>query len=79
METAESALAFDRALFNGKLLNEESMKILLHTDKGYCCGLMDGKVLGYNHTGGGFTATSRNEMLNTAKFGHLYVILLEHC
>jgi len=72
-------LAFDRALFNGKLLNEESMKIMLHNDKGYCCGLMDGKGLGYNHTGGGFTATSRNEILNSDKFGHVYIILLEHC
>ena len=71
-------LAFDRALFNGKLLNEESMKILLHNDKGYCCGLMDGKGLGYNHTGGGFTATSRNEILNSDKFGHVYIIILEH-
>jgi CubicO group peptidase (beta-lactamase class C family) len=71
-------LAFDRALFNGKLLNEDSMKILLHNDKGYCCGLMRDST-GYSHTGGGFTASTYNTIINSEKYGHIYYISLEHC
>ena len=72
-------LAFDRALFAGKLLKEDSMEILLKKDKGYCCGLMNEHDLGYSHTGGGFTASSRNYIYNNEKFGHIYFILMEHC
>ena len=72
-------LAFDRALFNGKLLNDDSMNILLKNDKGYCCGLMPDNNTGYSHTGGGFTARSNNSILNSEKYGHIYFISLEHC
>ena len=71
-------LAFDRALFNGKLLNEESMKILLQSDKGYCCGLMPDNN-GFSHTGGGFTAQTHNTIINSEKYGHIYFISMEHC
>ena len=71
-------LAFDRALFNGKLLNEDSMKILLQNDKGYCCGLM-ADATGFSHTGGGFTASTYNTIINSEKYGHIYYIMLEHC
>ena len=71
-------LAFDRALFNGKLLNEESMEILLKSDKGYCCGLMP-DTNGFSHTGGGFTAQTHNTIINSEKYGHIYFISMEHC
>ena len=72
-------LAFDRALFTGKLLKEESMKILLKNDKGYCCGLMPEKGVGYGHTGGGFTARTYNTIIDSEKYGHIYIISMEHC
>ena len=72
-------LAFDRALFNGKLLKEDSMDILLKNDKGYCCGLMPDNNTGYSHTGGGFTARTYNTIINSEKYGHIYFISMEHC
>lgn len=72
-------LAFDRALFAGKLLKEDSMEILLKNDKGYCCGLMYDNNLGYSHTGGGFTASTHNYIYDNEKYGHIYFISLEHC
>ena len=72
-------LAFDRALFAGKLLKKDSMEILLKNDKGYCCGLMYDNKLGYSHTGGGFTASTHNYIYNNENFGHIYFISLEHC
>ncbi len=72
-------LAFDRALFNGKLLKEESMEILLKNDKGYCCGLMPDNSIGYGHTGGGFTARTNNSIIMSEKYGHIYFISMEHC
>ena len=72
-------LAFDRALFNGKLLKEDSMEILLKNDNGYCCGLMPENNLGYSHSGGGFTAQTHNNIYTNEKYGHLYYISMEHC
>ena len=72
-------LAFDRALFGGKLLKEDSMDILLKNDKGYCCGLMPDNNTGYSHTGGGFTARTHNTIINSEKYGHIYFISMEHC
>lgn len=69
-------IKFDRSLFGGKLLNEDSMKILLTEDKGYCCGLMK-KETGYMHDGASFTCASLNNIIESDEFGHIYEIRLE--
>ena len=70
-------LAFDRALFGGKLLNEESMNTLLTQENGYCCGLVK-EQNGYSHSGSSLTCSSNNKMIESEEFGHIYIIRLEH-
>ncbi|MBO4636318.1 MAG: beta-lactamase family protein [Clostridiales bacterium] len=70
-------LAFDRALFGGKLLSEESMSILLTQENGYCCGLVK-EQNGYSHSGSSITCSSNNRMIESEEFGHIYIIKLEH-
>ena len=69
-------IAFDRALFGGKLLNEKSMDILLKEDNGYCCGLIKKKD-GYAHDGSSVTCMGNNTIVESEEFGHVYVIRLE--
>ena len=69
-------VAFDRALFAGKLLNKDSMDILLKAENGYCCGLMKEKD-GYSHSGSSFTCETNNRIIESEEFGHIYVILME--
>ena len=70
-------VAFDRALFTGKLLNKSSMEILLKEDNGYCCGLVkEGK--GYYHAGSSISCSSYNKMIESEEFGHIYIIRFEH-
>ena len=69
-------VAFDRALFTGKLLSKASMEILLKDDKGYCCGLMKEKD-GYSHDGSSFTCSTDNRIIESEEFGHIYMITLE--
>ncbi|MBO4459179.1 MAG: beta-lactamase family protein [Clostridiales bacterium] len=69
-------IKFDRALFTGKLLNEQSMKTLLTDDNGYCCGLMK-KETGYMHDGSSFTCQTLNRIIESDEFGHIYEIRLE--
>ena len=70
-------VAFDRALFTGKLLNKSSMEILLKEDNGYCCGLVkEGK--GYYHSGSSISCSSYNKMIESEEFGHIYIIRFEH-
>jgi len=69
-------VAFDRALFTGKLLNKNSMEILLKDEEGYCCGLMKEKD-GYSHSGSSFTCETNNRIIESEKYGHIYMITLE--
>ncbi|MBR5364465.1 MAG: beta-lactamase family protein [Oscillospiraceae bacterium] len=67
-------VAFDRALFGGKLLSEASMIILLNDDDtGYCCGLRKNSQ-GYSHDGSSFTCSGNNKIIESEEFGHVYVI-----
>jgi CubicO group peptidase (beta-lactamase class C family) len=70
-------VAFDRALFSGKLLNKDSMELLLQEENGYCCGLIKDKT-GYNHSGSSLTCSANNKIIESEEFGHVYVIRLEH-
>ena len=69
-------VAFDRALFAGKLLNKNSMEIMLKAEESYCCGLMKEKD-GYSHSGSSFTCKTNNRIIESEKFGHIYFIKLE--
>jgi hypothetical protein len=69
-------VAFDRALFAGKLLNKNSMEIMLKETDGYCCGLMKEKD-GYSHSGSSFTCLTNNRIIESKEYGHIYVISLE--
>ena len=69
-------IAFDRALFGGKLLKKESMEILLKDEGGYCCGLMK-ESDGYSHDGSSMTCRTNNKIIESEKFGHIYVVTLE--
>ena len=70
-------VAFDRALFTGKLLNQDSMKILFTEENGYCCGLVKGKD-SYSHTGSSISCSAYNKAVESEEFGHIYIIRLEH-
>ena len=70
-------VAFDRALFGGKLLNEKSMETLFTAENGYCCGLYKDKA-GYSHTGSSITCSANNKIVESEKFGHIYIIRFEH-
>ena len=70
-------VAFDRALFSCKLLNKESMELLLEEENGYCCGLLKDKT-GYNHSGSSLTCSANNKIIESEEFEHIYVIRLEH-
>ena len=67
---------FDRALFGGKLLNKDSMEILLKNESGYCCGLMK-ENKGYSHSGSSFTCSTNNRIIESEEHGHIYIITLE--
>lgn len=69
-------LAFDRALFGGKLLKKDTMEILLKDVDDYCCGLKKQKD-GYSHDGSSFTCETDNRIIESEEFGHIYFIKLE--
>ncbi len=69
-------IAFDRALFGGKLLNKQSMETLLKDDDGYCCGLYRDKN-GYSHDGSSLTCSANNKIFESEKFGYVYLITLK--
>ena len=69
-------IKFDRALFTGKLLNKDSMALLLKDESGYCCGLMK-DTNGYSHSGSSFTCSTNNRIIESEEFGHIYIITLE--
>ena len=70
-------VTFDRALFTGKLLNQDSMKILFTEENGYCCGLVKGQD-SYSHTGSSISCSAYNKAVESEEFGHIYIIRLEH-
>ena len=70
-------VAFDRALFTGKLLSKSSMEILLKEEMGYCCGLVK-EGTGYSHSGSSISCSSYNKMIESEEFGHIYIIRFEH-
>ncbi|MCR5275029.1 MAG: beta-lactamase family protein [Clostridiales bacterium] len=72
-------LAFDRALFGGKLINSDSLAEMMNFDHGYGCGLMPNGTNGCQHGGAAFTYSAENK-ITTLEDGkdHLYVIILEH-
>ena len=70
-------VAFDRALFGGKLLNEKSMEALLKEEKSYCCGLKK-ESTGYAHDGSSLTCSGNNKIIESEEYGHIYVITLIH-
>jgi len=70
-------VAFDRALFTGKLLNKDSMEILLKAENGYCCGLVK-EGTGYSHDGSSISCSSYNKIIESEEFGHIYIIRFEH-
>ena len=69
-------IAFDRALFGGKLLTKNSMEILLKDDDSYCCGLNQDKN-GYSHDGSSMTCYAKNKIIESDELGYVYVITLE--
>ena len=69
-------IAFDRALFGGKLLSKDSMEVLLKDENGYCCGLNKTKD-GYAHDGSSLTCMGNNKIIESGEFGHVYIIRLE--
>ena len=69
-------VAFDRALFAGKLLSKSSMEILLENVNGYCSGLMKEKD-GYSHSGSSFTCMTNNRIIESEDYGHIYIIMFE--
>lgn len=69
-------IAFDRALFDGKLLDKRSMEILLKDDDGYCCGLNRDKN-GYSHDGSSMTCSAKNRIIESDELGNVYVITLK--
>ncbi len=71
-------VAFDRALFGGKLISEKSMEILLNDDEtGYCCGLWKNSQE-YSHKGASFTCSANNRIIESEEFGHIYVITFDY-
>ena len=72
-------LAFDRALFGGQLVSEDSLAEMTNWIDNYGCGLMrNTESPGAYHTGGAFTYISCNTILNSQNFGHVYVISFIH-
>lgn len=80
---AADILAFDKALINGKLLNEDSLAEMFKAEmisrgNGYCCGWEYNEALGstYFHAGATHFFRAYNACLRTEKYGDLYLISL---
>lgn len=74
---AADMLAFDRALKNGKLVNEDSLAEMFRIENGYSCGIMEFSMNKYGHTGGLPNYFSDNFFIDT-KVGNVYIIKLTH-
>lgn len=75
---AADMLAFDRALFGGKLLSESSLAEMFNTDKGYGCGWMPfaREKETFYHGGQTWVYIGYNLVSHTEKYGNLYLIQL---
>ena len=70
-------LAFDRALKNGKLINESSLAEMFNMDKDYGCGMMQVSPKLYEHSGNNPGFKSVNQFLDS-DIGNIYIIKLTH-
>lgn len=74
-------LIFDKALFGGKLVNEESLGIMRdyktgksYGDGGYGCGLYPYIGKAFGHSGATTSYVSQNVIIETEEFGRVYFI-----
>lgn len=74
---AADLLAFDRALKNGRLINETSLAEMFNMDMGYGCGMMQESPKVYSHGGNNPGYKSVNQFVETDS-GSVYVIKLTH-
>ncbi len=69
-------LRWDRALFSGKLLDEEQMEYMATLRKGYSCGWMDDGFNGLGHSGSTWGYVSYNMAFNAPDGERVYVIIM---
>ncbi len=74
---AADLLAFDRALKNGRLINEDSLAEMFNIEMGYGCGIMQVSPNLYEHSGNNPGYKSVNQFLETGK-ENVYIIKLIH-
>lgn len=69
-------IAFDRALFNGKLVNGSSLAEMMNYDMEYGCGLypLVRKGYAYGHSGANGSYVSMNMIIDTEEFGRVYFV-----
>ncbi|MBO7426551.1 MAG: beta-lactamase family protein [Clostridiales bacterium] len=75
---AADLLAFDRALFGGKLVSEGSLQEMMNWDMEYGCGLYPfaSNNKSYGHSGAYGVYISMNIIYETEEFGRVYLIML---
>jgi len=74
---AADLVMFDRALMNGKLINEDSLKEMFNMDMNYGCGWMAGASDSDRfHSGKAGSYLSCNAVFDTEKYGRVYYIQL---
>jgi CubicO group peptidase (beta-lactamase class C family) len=75
---AADLLLFDRALIEGKLINEDSLAEMFHIDKGYGCGWVQaGRYANtYYHGGETYIYKAYNLYAKSQKYGNIYLIQL---
>lgn len=69
-------IAFDRALFTGKLVSEDSLTAMMDFDKEYGCGLypLVSQGYAYGHSGSNGCYTTMNAVIETEEFGRVYFV-----
>ena len=75
---AADMLAFDRALFGGKLISDSSLQEMMNWDMDYGCGLypFSRNEKSYGHSGAYGVYISMNIVYETEEFGRVYLIML---
>ncbi|MCR5617793.1 MAG: beta-lactamase family protein [Clostridiales bacterium] len=75
---AADLLAFDRALFGGKLISESSLQEMMNWDMDYGAGLypFGHDNVSYGHSGSYGVYLTMNIIYETEDFGRLYLIML---
>lgn len=75
---AADMIAFDNALFSGKLINSDSLAEMFSLDMGYGCGWQEipGYKNCYGHAGATGSYYSLNMVIKTEEYGTLYLIEL---